>query len=81
MLNPERLIVDYLRAIPGQKAASEQMLLDAPLQDLIDSIEMIDFLAYLEATLSVTIHDDEVTPKTFETPRSTIAFIKDKLHR
>ena len=81
MQNPQRLIVDYLRAMPGQGAVSDSALLDAPLRDVIDSIEMIGFLGFLESTFSIVIKDDEVTPETFETPRSAIAFVEGKLRR
>lgn len=81
MQDPRRLIVDYLRALPGQAATPEPALLDAPLRDVIDSIGMIDFLGFLESTFSIAIQDDEVTPETFETPRSAVAFVEKKLGR
>jgi acyl carrier protein len=79
MRNPEHLIVEYLRTGPRPAVPSDRDLLDAPLRDLIDSIEMIEFLSYLEATFSITICDDEVTAETFATPRSTIVFVESKL--
>ena len=79
--NTEHRIVEHFRTAVTREKVPDEALLDTPLRNLIDSIEMIRFLTYLETTFEITIHDDEVTPESFDTLRSSIVFVHEKLRK
>lgn len=52
---------------------------DEPLRDLLDSVDMIDLLVLVEKTFDIIIDDAEVTPETFESIASALAFLDAKV--
>lgn len=56
----------------------ENGIWEAPLREIIDSVGMIEMLAFIEKSFDITIDDDEVTPETFQSLQATVEFIGDK---
>lgn len=79
MPEPRDAIMDYLRSHLGLDSHEEDLLPDMPLREIIDSVDMIEFINFLESRFSITIADEDITPETFSTPRSTIMFIEVQL--
>jgi len=48
-------------------------------EGIIDSLGVLDIVAYLEAQLNIQISDDDLTPDNFETIRRLAAFVERKL--
>jgi len=46
--------------------------------NLLDSIAVIDLIAYIEQTYQIEFGDYDITPENFETITALVAFIKQK---
>ena len=64
----------FLGAKGGDPAAAGFMT--RPLREMIDSVDMIAFLAFIETTFAITIGDDLVTPDNFANPAAVAGLIK-----
>ena len=66
----------FLAELPGTTGLAdigdEESLLDA---GMIDSASMIDLIAHLEKTYSISISDDDMTPENFETIDAIAAYV------
>ena len=71
-------IKNQLAAFLGAKGADPAAagFMTRPLREMIDSVDMIAFLAFIEETFAVTIDDDWVTPDNFANPAAVVDFIK-----
>jgi acyl carrier protein len=49
------------------------------MRDILDSIDMMAFLAYIEEELNIHIGTEEVTQNNFNTLNSVVEFLKQKL--
>jgi acyl carrier protein len=47
-----------------------------PLREMIDSVDMIAFIAFIEETFAITIDDDCITPDNFANPAAIVDFIR-----
>ena len=54
---------------------------DAWLIDLLDSLAIMKTVAFIEHEFNITLEDDEIVPKNFETLRALVAFVGGKLAR
>jgi acyl carrier protein len=50
-------------------------VMSRPLRDLIDSIDMVQFLAFIEASFGIVIDDEDVTPQNFRDLESVAALV------
>ncbi|MFQ5719336.1 MAG: acyl carrier protein [Acidobacteriota bacterium] len=70
-----RTIVDHLRSI--NPTALDRV--DAPgslkLRRVLDSLDMVEFLAFLEKAFSIRISDQDVLSRNFESVGSVIEFV------
>jgi len=46
---------------------------------IIDSLAMLDVLAFLEKSFAITISDEELTPENFGSIRCLVSFVESKL--
>ena len=53
---------------------------DSPLlgSGIIDSLAMLDVLAFLEQSFAITISDEELTPENFASIRCLVSFVEGK---
>ena len=45
---------------------------------IIDSLKMVELLAFIEKNYKITVDDDELSPENFETINSIIGFLEQK---
>jgi len=71
-------IIDQLAAFLDETGAdtSAPGLASRPLREMIDSVDMVAFLAFIEETFGVAIDNDAVTPETFRDLASVAGFVK-----
>ncbi|MEE8257886.1 MAG: acyl carrier protein [Acidobacteriota bacterium] len=50
-------------------------ILSRPLRDIIDSVDMVEFLLFIEESFDLTIDDNDVTPETFHNLDSVATFV------
>ena len=43
---------------------------------VIDSVGMVDLIAYLEQTYGIRVDEDDMTPENFDTVNAIVAFVK-----
>jgi len=46
-----------------------------PLREMIDSIDMVQFLAFIEASFGLSLDDDDITPETFRNLDTVASFV------
>jgi len=71
-------IIDQLAVFLDEKGedTSAPDLVSRPLREMIDSVDMIAFLAFIEETFGVDIDDDAVTPDNFANLSSVAEFVE-----
>jgi acyl carrier protein len=71
------IIVDYVRGhAPRTAQASDVSAL--PVYKTLDSIAMMDFIAFLERSFSIRIGDADVLPENFETFADVARLVESK---
>ncbi len=50
-------------------------ILSRPLRDIIDSVDMVQFLLFIEESFDLIIDDDDVTPEAFHNLDSVATFV------
>jgi acyl carrier protein len=77
LLTPRERLLDLVRQILGQPAASRPLAVDARLADLgISSIKMVSLMLAIEAQFNLTIPPGEITPESFASIASVEAMIE-----
>jgi acyl carrier protein len=61
---------------PKRKTLNDDSLLLG--SGIIDSLAMLDVLAFLEKSFAITISDEELTPENFGSIRSVASFVESK---
>ncbi len=71
-------IKDQLAAFLSAKGidAAAAGFMTRPLREMIDSVDMIALLAFIEEAFTIAIDDDLVTPDNFANPAAVVDFIK-----
>jgi len=74
----DEVIVDYLRkiypdAIPGTGSSS-----GLKLRRILDSLDMLEFICFLEETFSIQVGERDILAKNFDTVGSIVAFVQKK---
>ena len=46
--------------------------------DHLDSIDMLDFIAFIESTFGVRVHDADVRPENFETVGAVVRYVRGR---
>lgn len=71
-------VKDQLAAFLNEKGADTDAadFMTRPLREMIDSVDMIALLAFIEATFTITIDDDCITPDNFANPAAIVGLIK-----
>jgi len=77
--NSSEMIRDFIwKKVPAPKRKAfndETPLLGS---GIIDSLAMLDVLAFLEASFQISIADDELIPENFGTVKSLVSFVDNK---
>jgi acyl carrier protein len=72
-------IRDYLRqrfpALRNRQIDDHDKLLEG---GIIDSLAVLDLVAYLETQFNITLADDDLVPETFQSLASLAAFVEAK---
>lgn len=76
-MNHEELIIKYLKEINPSVMRGETVK-TLKLRRVLDSLDMVGFLAHLETTFHIKISDQDVLAKNFETVGSVVEFVKKK---
>lgn len=76
-MNHEEIIVRYLRENKPSGMRGDD-LRALKLRRVLDSLDMVGFLAFLESTFSIKISDQDVLARNFETVGSVVDFVKKK---
>ena len=74
----EQIRAFILKQFPIAKkrmATDESPLLDS---GIIDSLGMLDVVAFLEETFKVSVEDEDLTPENFADIRSLVSFVREK---
>ncbi len=71
-------IKDQLAAFLGARGEDTDAadFMTRPLREMIDSVDMLAFLAFIEETFAIAIDDDLVTPDNFANPAAVVNFVK-----
>lgn len=77
-MNIERTVLDYIGNINPTLLQRLERPETLKLRRVLDSLDMVDFLAFLEKTFSVRITDQDVLSRNFETIGSVIDFVKGR---
>lgn len=73
MQHPSDLIIAWLAALPGAPTiAPDTALIE---QGILDSIELLNLVAFLEECFGITLPADAFLPEHFETPNSVVALV------
>jgi acyl carrier protein len=75
MTDVERKILAFVL----ERTKLSEIDVEAELRDYIDSVDMIDLLAFLETTFAIRIDDEEVTPEVFSSLATAARFVQEKL--
>jgi acyl carrier protein len=76
-------IVDSIRRFLGEKLAipeADRIGVDTPLvrKGVIDSVELMQVVAFLEATYGIRVEDSEIVPKNFHSLQTMADFVLRK---
>ena len=75
----EDVVVEYIAKSKGlspeERPGGDESLLQT---GLIDSLGMMDLIAFLESTFGVTLDDDDLVPTNFETVTAIASLVRDK---
>jgi len=64
------------RAVPGDSEFNdEESLLES---GVIDSMTMVDLIAFLEGEFGITAEDDDMTPENFDSVNAIVAYVQSK---
>jgi len=64
------------RAVPGDSEFNdEESLLES---GVIDSMTMVDLIAFLEGEFGITVEDDDMTPENFDSVNAIVAYVQSK---
>jgi acyl carrier protein len=77
--SPSQLIRDFIlkkAPAPKRKTLNDDSLLLG--SGIIDSLAMLDVLAFLEKSFGITISDEELTPDNFGSIRCLVTFVASK---
>jgi len=74
----KNILVDVLSLDEGRSALREDSILLGSIPEL-DSMTVVNVIAALEEYFGITIDDDEISAKNFETVGSLTQFIEQKL--
>jgi acyl carrier protein len=66
-------IAGHFPAARGRALAEEDKLLE---NGILDSLGVLDLVAYLEREFGITVRDDDLVPERFETLRSLSEFVE-----
>jgi acyl carrier protein len=80
-LNHEEIVINYLKEINPSVIGCEPDPRSLKLRRVLDSLDMVGLLSYLEGTFSIRITDADVLAKNFDTVGSVIEFVKGKTAR
>jgi len=78
MSNVGERILGFAREKSHLRDMTADALLTSPLRDLIDSVEMIKLLLFVESEFAITVEDDEIGPDTFGTLAAITEFVRRK---
>jgi len=71
-----RFVVEELQWTgSAEELADDASLIDA---GVIDSLGIVQTIAFLESTFGIKVRDDELMPRNFETINSIAAFVESK---
>lgn len=73
-----QLIADYVRSHSPRAAEPGVDVAALPVHKILDSIAMMDFIAYLERTFRIRISDADVLPQNFETFAAVARLVERK---
>lgn len=77
-----QVITDQIKTfVAKQFPAAEKAGVEDPLlkNGIIDSLGILEVVAFLEKEFAITISDEELLPKNFESISSLCAFVQQKL--
>jgi len=73
------LIVAHIRAVRPVHAVDDAAAMDLKLRRILDSLDMLELIAYLEKTFGLKISDEDVVGRNFESVRSVVEFVRRKV--
>lgn len=73
------MVVARIRTMRPAAGLTDEQLLDAKLRRLLDSLDMLEFIAQLEQTFAFKVSDQDVVGRNFESVRSVVEFVRRKL--
>ena len=68
-------VVQHFLSGDAEKLSTEGSLLG----DVIDSMGTLDLVAYLQEHFGITVADDEVLPRNFDSISNLVAYVETKL--
>ena len=77
----DKKILSYLETIKPSFWNQSPDWRDIKLRHILDSLDMLEFIAYLENTFAIKIKDQDVVSRNFETVDSTINFVNRMCQR
>jgi acyl carrier protein len=78
MSTDKQLIRDFFIELrdPNTKVGDDESLLAT---GLLDSLAMVQLLAFIESQFHVTVDDDDLAPENFETINAIVKFVNSKV--
>lgn len=77
----DKKILSYLEAIKPSFWNQSPDWRALKLRHILDSLDMLEFITYLENTFAIKIKDQDVVSRNFETVDSTINFVNRMCQR
>lgn len=77
--NINEILVKYLRSVRPNMISDGLDASQLKLYRILDSIEMLEFIVYLETIFGIKIKDEDILARNFDTVASLTAFITQKL--
>ena len=72
MNNREKILVEYFREIADVVVTSKTLLLK---EKVIDSMGVLELIAFIETSFSIELTDDDLTVKNFQSIEAILALI------
>jgi acyl carrier protein len=77
-MSVQREILDYLKNVNPAMIERTPEPEALKLRRVLDSLDMVDFLAHLESTYAIKISDQDVLARNFETVGTVVEFVTSR---